>query len=158
MVFAFPPLMEQDRRHGSTVRGSRTLALREERLGAVRGGPTDGQGRPQITCHLHVTERAAFADYSRSFGLDPPSLMLLLFARERRVGRLQALIRDDKPHPGPRKGALTVHKKDPTMRKAVATMAAQHGTTASGLFGVLIRAELAERWLDVSLGTRFESR
>ncbi|MGF7172213.1 hypothetical protein FHS91_003918 [Sphingobium xanthum] len=44
------------------------------------------------------------------------------------------------------------------MRKAVVTMAAQHGTTASGLFGVLIRAELAERWLDVSLETRFESR
>jgi len=127
-------------------------------LGAVPGDPSDGQGCPQITCHLHATERAAFVDYSRSFGLDPPSLMLLLFARERRVGRLPALIRDDRPHPGPRKGALTVHKRDPAMRKAVATMAEQHGTTASGLFGVLIRAELAERWLDVSLGTRFESR
>lgn len=134
------------------------LVLREERLEEVQGNPTSGQRRPQITCHLHLTERAAFVDYSRSFGLDPPSLMLLLFARERRVGRLQALIRNDKPHPGPRKGALTVHKKDPAMRKAVAIMAAQHGTTASGLFGVLIRAELAERWLDVSLGTRFESR
>jgi len=111
----------------------------------------------QTTTHIHSSERAAFAAYSRKFGLDPAGLLALLLVREMRVGRLGSLMKEDVPHPGPRRSKVTVHGRHSALRDGIVVMAAANGTSVSNACAVLIRAELTEGWLERVIATRFES-
>ena len=123
-----------------------------------RSGPSASLSpHPQITAHLNEAERAQFKEYAAIFGLDPASLLVLLLAREDRVGRLATLLSTDRPLPGARKSKVTIHKKDPTLRERVSAMAGRHGTSVSHACAVLIRAESDEKWLEKVITTRIES-
>lgn len=111
----------------------------------------------QTTTHIHASERAAFAAYSRKFGLDPAGLLALLLSREMRIGRLGSLMKEDVPHFGPRRSKVTVHGRHSALRDGVVAMAATNGTSVSNACAVLIRAELTEGWLERVIATRFES-
>lgn len=117
----------------------------------------DRSTEAQTTTHIHASERALFAAYGRKFGLDPAGLLALLLAREMRVGRLGLLMKEDAPHPGPRRSKVTVHGRDTALREGVVAMAAKNGTSVSNACAVLIRAELIESWLERVITTRFES-
>lgn len=113
--------------------------------------------RPQITTRLLESEHKDFRAYAESFGLDPASLLILLLAREARVGRLPTLLEADLPRTGPRRSTVTIHKKEPGLHERVAALAKANDVSVSRVCAALILAELRERWLKKVITTRFES-
>jgi hypothetical protein len=96
-------------------------------------------------------DRAEIETYVRALGLDGAGLLGLLLARERRVGRLAALIAKDEPLEGKRTGKVTVRLPDLETKGRVVAHAREHGCGPSEAAGVLLRAELREHWLEAVL-------
>lgn len=112
---------------------------------------------PQISAHVCATERAEFEAYAATFGLDAAGLLALLLARELRVGRLAALLKNDLPTKASRDSKVTVHGRDAILREGIVARAGECGTSLSNACATLMRAEMRERWLERSISTRFES-
>lgn len=104
---------------------------------------------PQITAYLSELERLELSNYARKFGLDGSGMANLLLARELRVGRLLSSEHHHtslKPMLGRKK--ITAHQSDDRVIKAFKAHAAVCNVTVSTALASVIRAELAEQWLD----------
>ena len=102
----------------------------------------------QITGRLTSAERAAFDLHAREFGLDAAGLLVLLLFRELRVARLETLAGR---HTAPTAGLdskVTAHVRDAATRTGIRARAKCAGVSVSRACAVLVRTELAERWLE----------
>lgn len=110
----------------------------------------------QLTTHLARSERVAFEAYAQGFHLDPAALLALLFARELRIGRFRELLEKDEMPDVSKETKVTVRLK-PADHMAISDQLLPQCESLSQAGGVLIRAELSERWLERVCSTLFES-
>lgn len=105
----------------------------------------------QVTGYVTPEEREAFEAYGAKFGLDVATLLLLLLIRELRVGRFERLRdRFDAPEL-PAKVKVTAHVKVATIKSGIMALATHASLSVSRICGILVRAELAEHWLESAL-------
>ena len=110
----------------------------------------------QVTIRLSQQEKDEIEAYAQIFYLDAVGLLALLLAREVRVGRLRSLLENDVPPDVPRKTKVTVRLRE-NERAEVTSIAEALGQSQSHVGAVLVRAELAERWLESVCPTQIES-
>lgn len=114
------------------------------------------QTKHQVNTYVTPEERENFELYARNFLLDVAGLLILLFARETRVGQLRALTLTDVAPPASRNAKLSARLK--AEEHAMLTkMAKDNGLSLSKAGAMLVRAELKQRWLEKACATRFES-
>src|SRR5687768_8143600 len=104
----------------------------------------------QVNVYVVRTERERFAEYAAEFGLDVTALSNLLLLRELRVARLGGMIGEISRTAGPRDAKITAHLST-DRRTAFAARAKSLGLSLSEAGGVLVLAELKERWLEKSV-------
>lgn len=115
-----------------------------------------GETSRQLTAHLTRSEREEFEAYSHSLLLDPAGLLALLFAREMRLKRLSQLLEGDDLPPNCKETKVTARIR-PEEHAPLKEYVLSQCESVSHAGGVLIRAELDERWLECACSTRFES-
>ena len=107
--------------------------------------------KAQITSYLPAEEESEFRDYAAMLGIDKSALANLLIRREIARDRLNELGRFGHQMPRSACTKVTAHVDDAT-KTAFAVHSARHALRPGVAAGLLFRAELAEHWLQHSLG------
>ncbi|MGN6691135.1 MAG: hypothetical protein ACTHJU_09370 [Sphingopyxis sp.] len=113
----------------------------------------------QILGYLSDDEAGAFQQYAADLRLDVTALANLLIVRELRRDRLAALrSRYDRDLSAEPKKKIVAHQSDHDTKAAFKAHANGHDLKPSRAAAIIFRAELAERWLAVSMDlSQFDS-
>jgi hypothetical protein len=106
----------------------------------------------QIAGYVTVSEQAAALVYANGLGLGLSSLLNLLVRRELKIRQIGALIQAFPDRPLHRDCVKAIaHLDDSSLNNAFVEHAEEHGLSVALAAGLLLRAELEERWLERSL-------
>lgn len=106
----------------------------------------------QIIGYLTEADRIRFQAYAQALGLDASALANLLIIRELRLARLSGLAQHfDQEAPIASRTKVTAHLPVAATKAAFAALAAKARMKPTRAAAVLFRAELEERWLEISV-------